>query len=306
VVRLGRRTWRWAFLSVAITLVAAACGGGDDARSGAQAPSATTAGQPTSLTIKLGESGTRDVTATVSGRTLVGRCVGRRTKEPTVVLEVGGGAPREGLGLIENHFGSLTMVCAYDRAGKGQSTPASRLRPITEAVSDLHAFLTAVGDQRYFVVGQSLGAAIAFMYAQAHPDKVVGFVAINPDPPYRTWLKKAQSLHDDLGLAAEEPFYRGEGDNPEGIDNRANESMLTDPLPADMPYVVMFADECGGNVTFCRRMRPANAEISRQLAEVGQGGRFIWVKDGGHDLQFTNPDLVLKHIEQTWKEANRR
>ena len=36
------------------------------------------------------------------------------------------------------------------------------------------------------------------------------------------------------------------GDNEEAIDTRSDERTLTDPLPADLSYAVMFDEECDG------------------------------------------------------------
>jgi pimeloyl-ACP methyl ester carboxylesterase len=105
----------------------------------------------------------------VSGRALVGQCVGPGTDAATVVLEVGMGAPRDSLLVVEDHLGKRAQVCSYDRAGKGDSGPASRPRPVSEVVSDLHAFLAAVNKPPYFLVGHSFGADVVFLYAQAHP-----------------------------------------------------------------------------------------------------------------------------------------
>src|SRR5215213_9899025 len=181
---------------LAVALAVAGCGGGSTGRS---APSSTAAAQAPATT---SGSGARQVKATVSGRAVVGQCVGRKTGAPTVVLEVGMGAPRDALLVVEDHLAKRTQVCSYDRAGKGASDPASKPRPVTEVVSDLHAFLAAVNQPPYFLVGHSFGARVVFLYAQAHPDQVAGFVAINPGPPYRTWLRRARTIQTEAEVQA--------------------------------------------------------------------------------------------------------
>jgi hypothetical protein len=75
------------------------------------------------------------------------------------------------------------------------------------------------------------------------PDQVAGFVAINPGPPYQRWLKRARTVETEAEIREFElPFPRG--DNAEAITTTSNHSMLTDPLPADLPYVVMFDASC--------------------------------------------------------------
>jgi hypothetical protein len=107
-------------LIVLVTVAAAAmaiagCGDGDD-------------GGPTSTTTATYVD--RDITATVSGRTIFGHCTGVATDAPTVVLEVGMGNPRSELDSIFTRFAERTQVCTYDRAGKGQSAPATTPRPV--------------------------------------------------------------------------------------------------------------------------------------------------------------------------------
>lgn len=85
--------------------------------------------------------------------------------------------------------------------------------------------------------------------------------------------------------------------------------MLTDPLPADMPYAVMFDEECEGlpptlqNQQDCKRMLSLLEQTAKDLAAVGQGGRFVRLKGAGHDMHVTQPEATNKVIDQVWKEA---
>jgi pimeloyl-ACP methyl ester carboxylesterase len=253
----------------------------------------------------------RDVTATVSGRTIVGRCTGLAAEAPTVVLEVGMGYPRSELDSIFTRFAERTQVCTYDRAGKGQSAPATTPRPLAEVVDDLHAFLGAVAKPPYFIIGQSFGAEIAFRYAQTHPDQVAGFVSMNPGPPYQTWLRKVRTVATPTEVKQYElPYFRG--DNDEGVDTRGNERMLTDPLPPDLPYAILSDVACDElppplqNPTDCAAMIRLIAETDQALAKVGQGGRYVPIKGGGHRLYVAHLDDVMKPVEQVWSAAAAR
>jgi pimeloyl-ACP methyl ester carboxylesterase len=288
-------------LIVLVTVAAAAmaiagCGDGDD-------------GGPTSTTTATFVD--RDVTATASGRTIFGHCTGVATDAPTVVLEVGMGAPRSELDSIGVRFLERTQVCIYDRAGKGGSSPATTPRPVAEVVSDLDAFLGAVAKPPYFLVGQSFGAELVVVYAQAHPDQVAGFISMNPSLPYKSWLKRARTVETAAEIEEFElPYFRG--DNDEGIDTRSDESMLTDPLPADLSYAVLFDEQCDGlppplqNQKDCTRMLSILELTAKDLAKVGQGGRYVRVKGGGHRLYVAHLDDVMKPVEQVWSEAAAR
>jgi pimeloyl-ACP methyl ester carboxylesterase len=296
----GRRVASVAVLVGALAVTG--CGGGEPAAD-RSAPATTSA---SGLEV-------RDIKATVSGRVVAGQCVGRKTDAPTVVLEVGMGASRRALEIVEEHLLEHTQVCSYDRAGKGGSDPARTPRPVAEVIGDADAFLAQAAKQGatppYLLVGQSFGGEVVFRYAQVHPDQVAGFVSINPSPPYKTWLRRAGTVETPAELREFELlWFRGE--NEEGIDTRGDERMLTDPLSADMPYVVMFDEVCDGlppplqNKKDCTRMLRLLELTARDLAEVGKGGRYVRVKGAGHDIQDTNPDAVLATVDQVLKAAS--
>ena len=73
--------------------------------------------------------------------------------------------------------------------------------------------------------------------------------------------------------------------------------MLEDPLPASMPYAVMFAEDCGGDTEFCDRIMPPLSSATKALASVGDNGSFVWVKDAGHEIYASDLDVVMKTID---------
>jgi pimeloyl-ACP methyl ester carboxylesterase len=313
VMVTGRSIKGWQVVLVAMLiedLAVTGCGGGPGADRSAPASTPGAQGPAAAAAYEVG-----NITATVSGRAVVGQCVGRKTDALTVLLEPGMGAPRGVFDMVEEHLVERTQVCSYDRAGKGFSDRASTPRPVSEVISDAHAFLAQAAKQGapppYFLVGVSFGGEVVFLYAQAHPDQVAGFVSINPSPPYKTWLKRARTVQTEAEIREFElPFPRG--DNDEGIDTRSDESMLTDPLPADMPYAVMFDAYCGElppplqNKQDCTRMLRLLELTAEDLAKVGKGGRYVRVKGAGHDIQDTKPEVVLATVDQVWTAAGGR
>ena len=239
--------------------------------------------------------------ATVSGLTIRGHCTGSRDAgEPVVVLQPGNGGGEDALAAIEQHLENEAMVCTFARPGGGGTPgPANLPRPVDAVVAEVHDVLEAAEiTPPYFLIGQSAGAAITFLFAQAYPDDVAGFVFMNGNPPYETWLAAATEadLRQDAMDGAIADFS---GDNPEQIDFRSNESMLTDGLPSDMPYAVIY-DECGdGPDCFAAFEGP----VFERLAAVGAGGRFIWALRAGHEIYLTEPDLVYETIDEVWAEA---
>jgi pimeloyl-ACP methyl ester carboxylesterase len=223
------------------------------------------------------------VSVSVDGRTIEGSCMGvQRDEGPTVVLEAGLGNLGSELNSIAYDVAADARVCSYDRAGLGRSSPARTPRTIPDLITDLHAFLSRGGiSAPYVLVGHSLGGSLVIRYAQEYPKEVIGFVSMNPVPPYTTWIRRAREVETGEELQAKEiDFYLGM--NGESIDLRGTDRELTEPIADDIPYVVMFAEDCPGD--FCDRIRPALRAATAELSRIGTGGRFVVVPDSGHDI----------------------
>jgi pimeloyl-ACP methyl ester carboxylesterase len=290
-------------------LVLAACGGD----SGADRSAASTSSEPVRIWAE-GTTGEMAVVADVEGRQLTGECSGTNTGAPTVLLEVGmGGNPDQFAG-IERHLAPRTTVCGYARAGGAFSDPPDDLpRPVTEVVEDMDAFLHRAADQGagppYVLIGHSFGGELVFLYAQAHPDEVAGFVSINPGPPSQTWMARARTVETEAEIAEYELPYV-EGDNDEGVVLTSDESMLTDPLPADLPYAVLFDERCTDlppplqDEVRCAALLGQLELTMQDLARVGAGGVYTRVEGAGHFIMLTRPDVVLAQIDAVWASAD--
>jgi pimeloyl-ACP methyl ester carboxylesterase len=109
-------------------------------------------------------------------------CTG--TGSPTVVLEPGLGEPAVMMaGWIQPAVASITRVCSYDRAGRGDSEPASGPQDGPAMAADLHALLAnAHVPGPYVLVGHSSGAVYMKVYAHQYPNQVAGMVLLDPQP----------------------------------------------------------------------------------------------------------------------------
>jgi pimeloyl-ACP methyl ester carboxylesterase len=241
----------------------------------------------------------------VGGLTIVGHCSGTRAEgDPAVVLQHGNGGTQEQLATIETYIRNTALVCAYDRPGSsGRSDPLTdRPRSVTDIAEEAHAVLDAAGvEPPYFLIGQSAGAAISIVQAHLYPDDVAGFIASNPNPPFTAWIEAATEVETPEEIETLElPDYHGE--NPEGIDMRANDIML-EPLPDSMPFAILFDEDCGGDTAFCDRIREPLAATQELLAGTGAGGRFQWVEGAGHEIPVTRPEVVQDTFDELWTEA---
>jgi len=69
----------------------------------------------------------------------------------------------------------------YDQVGSGQSArlPASSYS-LARMVADLEALRTSLGSEKLVLWGNSWGAQLALLYAQAHPAQVAGLILTSP------------------------------------------------------------------------------------------------------------------------------
>lgn len=119
----------------------------------------------------------------VGGRRLAMTCGGQG--RPAVILETGLGAESGAWATVQAALARRTLVCRYDRAGRGGSEPASSPRSAADMVDDLRRLLDVAGiEAPYVLVGHSFGGLLMRLYAHSHPREVAGLVLVD-------------SLHDD-------------------------------------------------------------------------------------------------------------
>lgn len=123
----------------------------------------------------------------VDGHRMFYKC--RGTGSPTVVLDAGSPDTSATWRWVQPQIAHETRVCAYDRAGLGQSAPPSRgdRTPRTQ-VRELRLLLTAARiPGPYVVVGHSWGGLLARLFAYVYPAQTVGVVLVDATTfPYLT------------------------------------------------------------------------------------------------------------------------
>lgn len=98
-----------------------------------------------------------------------------------VVLLPGGAAPCDGFfpGLVEGLVADPgCRVVVHDRPGTGAAGPGQ----LKDATAHLHALVADLGLGPVVVVGQSLGGAVASLWARDHPDDLAGIVLLDATP----------------------------------------------------------------------------------------------------------------------------
>lgn len=112
-------------------------------------------------------------------------CMGNEEAgSPTVILDALGDGTSAHWGWVQPVVAQSTRVCAYDRAGRGWSDTSPLPRDGLSIATELHTLLTTAGiDGPKILVGHSYGGLITRIYADLHPEEVVGMVLVDPGIP---------------------------------------------------------------------------------------------------------------------------
>jgi pimeloyl-ACP methyl ester carboxylesterase len=165
VRRQLRGRGRWLVVPVIVTLLVLAVGGA------IATASAATRSDASAASGRLVD---------VGGHRLYLECTG--SGSPTVILQAGLGEASSSWARIAPEVAASTRVCAYDRGGHGRSDEAGPQDGIALA-ADLHTLLERAGVAGpYVLVGHSSGGAYVRVFADRHPDDVVGMVLLDAQP----------------------------------------------------------------------------------------------------------------------------
>jgi pimeloyl-ACP methyl ester carboxylesterase len=294
-----------------ICLVIVACGGGAPSPS-ASSPSAPSPGTTASTELVA------DVD--VGARTMHLVCVGPNdTGEPTILLEAGGGGDYLTWAAILSAMQPTHRLCAYDRAGLGQSEPpAEASRTAADQVADLHALLDAAGVSGPFVIGaHSYGATVTTLFTEAYPQEVVGLLFVDPESPrvsarFRDALP-VPSPDEPASLTdfrdAMETFETDPSLNPEHLHLRPSFAAAAaaldrpGPLFGDRPLVVLSADTNPGSQMglppdLAATIDEIWAAAQDELAAESTAGSLEEVPAAGHEIQVDQPSAVIDALER--------
>lgn len=141
----------------------------------------------------------------VGGHQLHIYCTGEnRRPGPTVILEAPEGGMSAEWGWVQAEVSRSRRVCSYDRAGLGWSEAGDQPYDPGRVPEELHQLLrNADVPGPYILVGQSLGAAFARLFAARYPKDVAGLVLIDfptADEPNETRMAAASPWLARTGL----------------------------------------------------------------------------------------------------------
>jgi pimeloyl-ACP methyl ester carboxylesterase len=247
----------------------------------------------------------------IGDRTLFLTCLGEGS--PTVLLEAGLGADHAAWAMVQPAIAEVTRVCSYDRAGTGQSEPASTPRTGQAIVEDLHTLLASAEiTNSLILVGHSFGALHVRLYAAEYPAEVAGLVLV--DPVHEAWWSRAEALlptatdADSAQLIELRRYFASEGGNPEenveGIDIAATATQVRSSGDlGNLPVIILTAgipDLLPSGLPDALQAPLAKLlqeELPAELAKLSPNSMRLTVPDSGHNIPQRRPDVILAAIK---------
>jgi pimeloyl-ACP methyl ester carboxylesterase len=262
-------------------------------------------------------------------------CVG--TGSPTVVI-TGAGYSFD-WGLVQPEVAKFTRVCTHDHSGVAWSDPGPT-DTCSLRVGEIHAALrNAKVEGPYVLVGHSLGALVARLYAGKYPNEVAGMVivdhaffiqhlvAVPPSVSMRT---------GNLPLGAS-PITGGAP--PEPIVSSANNDLDFQKLPAPDYQLHLWGDslpghpktmarnsamvpECFSDVETASRNQASPlgdmplivlsqshsfggeyAELQSRLLSLSSNSKQVIAENSGHFIMIDRPEVVITAIREVVEAA---
>jgi pimeloyl-ACP methyl ester carboxylesterase len=204
-----------------------------------------------------------------------------------------------------------TQVCAYDRAGLGESGPAPHPHSNQQMADELVALLRAAKvPEPYVLVGHSMGGANVRLVAAKHPDAVVGMVLV--DSVTESQPSRFLALLPDQHLAE---FREGIA-KMEGIDFSTYRDTLENlatlnPSIGDRPLVVLAHGKSlppppGASPALGKQLDDAWRSMQNDLPKLSTNSAHVVAEGAGHHIQLDRPDVVVSAINEVVAAARNR
>jgi 3-oxoadipate enol-lactonase len=202
-----------------------------------------------------------------------------------VIIQFGGGLfGRHNFGLVNDGFRERFRLLAFDARGYGASDHPRERYTIEQWADDGAALLDAVGLERVYVHGTSMGGMIAIAFTAKHPERTIAACAdvafAKPDvyrqTVFRIWRRMAETMSwDDFSdhvttQAVGARFIESE-------DGRNIFQLVRDIVALNDPYTVRQA---------CIAME--NMDLSELVPKIS---RPLLMTNGTHDI-LCPPDLA--------------
>lgn len=253
-------------------------------------------------------------------------CVG--SGSPVVVI-VGAGYSFD-WALVQPDVSKFTQVCAYDHSGIAWSDPGPT-DSCTLRVSEVHSALTNAKISGPFVlVGHSLGALVARLYAAKYPDEVAGMVIVDHAFVGGLVLPAANSQRNSPPLLFSPPKVHIPSGIPVDRDFEKLPSvdyqlqLWANSLPGIskiMQRNFQMVPECSSEVETASQKKvapfsdkplivlrtgttlPGYEDLQKSLLALSTNSKEVLAENSGHHIMVDRPDLVISAIRDVEEAA---
>src|SRR2546425_8226668 len=238
---------------------------------------------------------------------------------PTVVI-VGAGFSFN-WGLVQPEVAKFTQVCSYDHSGIGWSDSGPK-DSCSLRVSEVHIALKNAGIQGpYVLVGHSLGALVARLYAGQYPDEVAGMVFVDHafHPAFPSVPKVSPPATPPMTLAPgggggieSDPNFSKLSSRDRELHlwamSQARNQMALQANHEMMPECVAQADAIAKehshalgdkplvNVSTDEALGPDYVKLQTELLSLSQNSKQIIAEKSVHFVIIDRPDAVIEAI----------
>ena len=251
---------------------------------------------------------------------------------PTVLLEHGLDGSYLDWRKVQPEIARFARVCSYDRAGYGWSDRSRNPRVPSAIVEELHSVLNKAGEHPpYILVGHSMGAFNALMFAHQYPDEISAIVLVDgshPDEPLRFSSRQKVSLRflqftTPFGLPRLRKWCAGHDPELQGLKTAVNckarvfrthyeqwstfDSAAAEiraiKAPLKIPLVVISRDpSIGHNSAGERRW----AQLQKDLLQFSSDSTQIVAEGSGHDIPGKRPDVIVAAVRHLIETGSKR
>ena len=224
----------------------------------------------------------------------------------TVVLEAGFGGDHASWRAVQPMLAGKARVVSYDRLGHGASGPSARPRSAGIAAEQLHEGLVRAGiAPPYLLVGHSFGGVIARIFADRWPGEVHGLVLVDPANEDFN-IRAAREATAVYAARLESQLAEDDRDTPQmqrevlGWETSMVQLRQTKPPPKDRT-ILLSAGRMMADTPALQRLWLDVA--TRWAASVGVRQDIV---DAPHNIQRSNPQMVVRAVEQLLPPQERR
>jgi pimeloyl-ACP methyl ester carboxylesterase len=263
-------------------------------------------------------TGSLDLKLDVGAHSLHLVCAGQGS--PTVVLDTGSGETYESWQSIIDNIAQETRVCAYERAGYGQSESGPLPRDSSREAVELHTLLDKAGiTGPYLLVGHSLGGLNMQVFAGKYPNQVAGMLLL--DPPPLDWLTGdsfpelremysqqtgALQAQAEAARSSTDPQAKAQADFLAMLSSEMTEMFAGSAQQAariksfsDLPLTVIASTQSNPNFgASAQTYQQYWIAQSRALSEKSTRGKFILAQGSSHHIHLAAPQLVLDALRE--------